>query len=101
TGIWVNVGALRAAAIAACSPIVADAVVAGHDRDAIGLLLIPNLAACRALCPELSAEATAREVAAAKPVRDALRLFLRRHNEASPGSSARITRALFLTEPLS
>ncbi|MBV8652480.1 MAG: feruloyl-CoA synthase, partial [Alphaproteobacteria bacterium] len=61
TGIWVNVGALRVAAIAACSPIVADAIVAGHDRDAVGLLLIPNLAACRALCPELPAEATPSE----------------------------------------
>jgi feruloyl-CoA synthase len=101
TGIWVNVGALRVAAIAACSPIVADAVVAGHDRDAVGLLLIPNLAACRALCPELPAEATLSEVVAAMPVREALRHLLRRHNETSPASSTRITRALFLTEPLS
>jgi feruloyl-CoA synthase len=101
TGIWVNVGALRVAAIAACSPIVADAIVAGHDRDTIGLLLIPNQAACRALCPEVPAEATPSEVVAATPVREALRRFLRRHNETSPASSTRITRALFLAEPLS
>jgi feruloyl-CoA synthase len=99
TGVWVNVGALRVAAITACSPLVADAVVAGHDRDAVGLLLVPNLAACRALCPELSAAAPAGEVVAAPTVRAALRAGLRRHNEAAAGSSTRIARALFLTEP--
>jgi feruloyl-CoA synthase len=101
TGIWVNVGALRVAAIAACSPIVADAVVAGHDRDAIGLFLVPNLAACRALCPELPADAPAREVVSTTSVREALRAGLRRHNDTAQASSTRIARALFLAEPLS
>lgn len=32
----------------------------GHGREEIGFLIFPNVAACRALCPELSAEAPVR-----------------------------------------
>ena len=39
TGAWVNAGAVRLAAIEAGRPLVLDAVVAGHDRDFIGVLL--------------------------------------------------------------
>ncbi len=62
---------------------------------------MPNLAACRALCPELSAELPASDILAAPAVCEALREGLRRHNAAASSSSTRIARALFLTEPLS
>ena len=39
SGTWVTVGALRVACIAACDPLVSDAVVAGHDRDYVALIL--------------------------------------------------------------
>lgn len=39
SGTWVSVGSVRLRAVSAMSPYVADAVVTGHDRDAIGLLL--------------------------------------------------------------
>lgn len=39
TGTWVSVGSVRLRAVSAMSPYVADAVVTGHDRDEIGLLL--------------------------------------------------------------
>jgi feruloyl-CoA synthase len=39
SGTWVAVGALRVGCIAACDPLVADAVVAGHDRDYVALIL--------------------------------------------------------------
>jgi len=39
TGTWVSVSGMRLRAVTAMSPYVADAVVTGHDRDAIGLLL--------------------------------------------------------------
>jgi len=98
SGVWVNVGALRVAVVA-CAPLIADAVIAGHDRDAIGLLVFPNLAACRALCPLLSADAPAEAVIAQPQVRDGLAAGLRRHNESAQGSSTRIARALLLAEP--
>ncbi|HYM01647.1 MAG TPA: feruloyl-CoA synthase, partial [Stellaceae bacterium] len=37
SGTWVSVGALRVALIAACAPVIEDAVVTGHDRDEAGL----------------------------------------------------------------
>lgn len=39
TGTWVSAGRLRLDVIAAASPLILDAVVTGHDRDWIGLLL--------------------------------------------------------------
>ena len=39
TGTWVSVGTVRLRAVSAMSPYVADAVVTGHDRNDIGLLL--------------------------------------------------------------
>jgi feruloyl-CoA synthase len=39
SGTWVAVGALRVAVIAACAPLVADAVVAGEGREDVALLL--------------------------------------------------------------
>ncbi|NML47189.1 feruloyl-CoA synthase [Ramlibacter sp. G-1-2-2] len=39
TGTWVSVGNVRLRSVTAMSPYVADAVVTGHDRDEIGLLL--------------------------------------------------------------
>jgi feruloyl-CoA synthase len=39
SGTWVSTGALRVAVIAACDPLVQDAVITGHDRAEIGALL--------------------------------------------------------------
>lgn len=39
SGTWVHVGELRIALVAACSPLVADAVITGHDRDEVGALV--------------------------------------------------------------
>jgi len=99
SGIWIAVGALRVAVIAAGAPLVADAVIAGHDRDTIAILVFPNLAACRALCPYLPADEPAETVLAEPAVRNALAAALKRHNENAGGSSTRIARALFLAEP--
>jgi feruloyl-CoA synthase len=99
SGSWVAVGALRVAIIAAGAPLVADAVIAGHDRDAIGVLVFPNLAACRALCPDLPADAPAETVIAKPALREAFAAALRRHNATAQGSSTRIARALLLAEP--
>ena len=82
SGTWVHVGEVRLALIAACSPHVADAVITGHDRDEVGALVL--LAPGRELTPAL---------------RDELGALLAGHAEAAGGSSARITRALVLTEP--
>ncbi|HZB94079.1 MAG TPA: feruloyl-CoA synthase [Stellaceae bacterium] len=99
SGTWVTVGALRVALIAACAPVVEDAVITGHDRDEIGLLIFPSLAGCRGLCPHLAADAPLAALLGEERVREALAVALARHNAAALGNSHRVTRALLLAEP--
>jgi feruloyl-CoA synthase len=99
SGTWVNTGALRLAAIAAGAPVIEDAVVAGHDRDEVTLLIFPSLAGCRSLCPHLPPDAPLGRLIADKAVRDALARGLARHNATAGGSSHRIARALLLAAP--
>jgi feruloyl-CoA synthase len=49
TGVWVNVARLRGRILAATAPLVQDAIIVGADRNEVGVLLIPDQAACRAL----------------------------------------------------
>ena len=99
SGTWVNVGMLRPAVIAAGAPLIEDAVVTGHDRDEVGLLLFPSLAAIRSLAPHLTSMATVAELLADRGVRQAVGDGLARHNAQMPGSSTRIARCLLLAEP--
>jgi len=100
TGTWVNVGMLRTAAIAAGAPVIEDAVVTGHDRDEIGLLIFPSVAGLRSLCPKLGAEAALVDLVGQPAVRAALAEGLCRHNALAGGSATtRVARCLLLTEP--
>jgi feruloyl-CoA synthase len=99
SGTWVNVGMLRPAVIGAGAPVIEDAVVTGHDRDEIGLLIFPSLAGLKSLCPDLATEAKLTDLISHSAVRQALVDGLRRHNAAAQGSSVRIARCLILTEP--
>jgi feruloyl-CoA synthase len=98
SGTWVHVSKLRLAAIATCEPLISDCVVAGHDRAAIGLLVFPNLAACRALA-QLGDDATPEQVVSHPSVRGAIARGLAQHNLANPGSSTRFFAALIELEP--
>jgi len=84
SGTWVSVGGVRVRLIAACNPIVQDAVITGHDRDEIGALVF--------LSP--SAQAMAREA-----IRARLAEGLRALAGEGGGSSMRPTRLLVLAEP--
>jgi feruloyl-CoA synthase len=99
SGTWVSVGALRVALIAACAPVIEDAVITGHDRDGIGMLIFPSLAGCRGLCPHLAGDAPLAALIGEAAVRDALAAALARHNAAAGGSSHRVARALLMHEP--
>ena len=85
TGTWVSVGPLRARFNSACSPLVQDVVITGHDRNQPAALVFPNLHACR----ELSGEA----------LRAGLQEALDRLARDSTGSSTLITRALIMQIP--
>ncbi len=101
TATWVNTGVLRSEVILACAPYVQDAVIAGHDRNDVGVLLVLNLDACRALCPDLDAHAPLAVVAAHTNVRNTLHGMLGALRKRSTGSSNRIERALVLDVPVS
>jgi feruloyl-CoA synthase len=49
SGTWVHAGAIRVRLIAACNPLVQDAVITGHDRTDVGALVWVNSAAARTL----------------------------------------------------
>lgn len=99
TGTWVPVGMLRVAALAAASPALQDGVVTGHDRDFVGLLAWPNVAACRQLAQGLAADAPLAQVLAHESVRDHVRRGIAAHNAAQAGSSTKIARVLLMAEP--
>lgn len=98
SGTWVNAGGLRVAALAAGAPVIQDAVVTGHDRDEVGLLIFPNPPACAAVAG-LDPATPLAELVANEKVRDILRDGLARYNEEHSASSERISRALILTAP--
>jgi feruloyl-CoA synthase len=97
TGTFVHVGSLRTDAIAAATPVVHDALVAGQDRPFVGLLAWPNLHACRQVVgnPAASFEDVAKHPA----VIACLKHGLEAHNASCTGSSMRIARAMLMVEP--
>jgi feruloyl-CoA synthase len=99
SGTWVAAGNVRLAAIAAGAPMVQDAVVTGHDRQEIGLLIFPNPAGCRAVAKSAPADTSIEDLIRRPEVRDRLFGAFARHNVKHPGSSTRIARALLMTEP--
>ncbi len=99
TGSWVSTGMVRVDAISACTEIIQDAVVTGHDRDDIGLLIIPNLAGIAKVANGSSDESPV-DLLSDELVRQTLRNDLAAYNRANPASSTRIARVLFLTDAL-
>jgi feruloyl-CoA synthase len=98
TGTFVHVGSLRTDAIAAATPVVQDALVAGQDRPFVGLLAWPNLHACRQIVG--NPEASYEDVVKHPDVLACLKSGLRAHNKSTEGaSSMRITRAMLMIEP--
>jgi feruloyl-CoA synthase len=97
TGTFVRVGAVRTALLSAI-PLLADAVLAGEDRDYVSALAWLNPAEARALLGELpkpDGELVIHEV-----LRAHLARALAFHNGAA-GSSARVQRLAVLARPAS
>lgn len=95
SGTWVSVGTLRPDILAACSPYLQDAVIAGQDRSYVGLLAWPTAAAID-------------DAAAFEPQSDPFEILtgwlvarLRKFNAEAGGSSRRVGRVILLREPAS
>jgi len=98
SGTWVRVGLLRVAVLAAVAPVLQFALIAGHDRESVGILGWPNIAACKKLCDNLD-EDVAPEVLLQHPALDAfLRQALTQLNSEQQGSSTRIARIMLMSE---
>jgi feruloyl-CoA synthase len=85
TGTFVSVGPLRAKIIALGDPCVQDVVIAGLNRNEVGILIFARLDACRALGDE-----------------KARAFFQRLVDElyaTGTGSATRVARAVVLAEP--
>ena len=95
TGTWVSVGALRPALLAAASPALLDLIVAGENRDKLGILAWLNPAGARQLAGR---DAPLAELAGNESVRAHVRSALARWNAEHRGSSERVARALILPD---
>lgn len=99
TGTWVSVGPLRGAFIEHFTPLVRDVVLAGLNRDDLTALIFPDIAACRALCDGIAADAPPAQVLADMRVRAQFTTRLTALAARSTGSSTRICRAILLEAP--
>jgi feruloyl-CoA synthase len=98
SGTFVSVGPLRAAVIAAGEPLVQDAVVAGIDRDDLGLMIFPRLEEARRVFG-FDADAPASAVLSSAPAMAFFQDLLNRLWRAGTGSANRPARLLLLHEP--
>ncbi len=97
SGTWVRAAQLRLDLLATLSPLAADVVITGHDRDAIGVLIFPNREAIGALGFDVVEQdnlITGSELQAE---------ISKRLGEFSKGgsSSTRVSVALIVSEPAS
>lgn len=99
SGTFVHVGSLRIAAIAAASPALQDAAVAGQDRPYVALIGFPNVAACRRLAGDADGSMPLGAVLRHAAVRACVRDGLKAMNRDAGGSSMRVSRVLLAEEP--
>ncbi|MBD0417345.1 feruloyl-CoA synthase [Oryzicola mucosus] len=98
SGTWVHVAELRERAIAALAPLVLDAVITAPDRDFLGVIVFPNMDACRNLAG-LHEEASDDEVLTAPAVVEQLQNGLDLLARSATGAASRILRLSVTSEP--
>ncbi|MBI5904776.1 MAG: feruloyl-CoA synthase [Deltaproteobacteria bacterium] len=94
-----HVGNVRLAVMAAAAPALQDALVTGHDREAIGILAWPNLLWLREVCRDTGGSRPLAELVVEEEVLRHLRDTLAEYNGRQQGSATRIGRVLLMTEP--
>ena len=99
SGTWVSVGPLRTKILAHLSPYVRDVVIAGHDRDEVGILVFADHNACYSLCDGLTTEPTSAEILRHETVRSRFQSLLESLAMEATGSSNRVTRAILVEDP--
>ncbi len=100
SGTWVSVGPLRAALIAALAPVAQDVVIAGLNREYIGVLILPDVPACAAIA-EPPGGGDRANVLRSEALRRWIVERLAAHARAHPSGSTSVARAVLLEEPAS
>ncbi len=95
SGTWVSVGTLRPDLVAACSPLVFDAVIAGQDKDFIGALFWPSQATFESYVKQAEGDM----MKAFMRLNGELTEKVRAYNAHEKGSSRRVKRFTVMTEP--
>ena len=95
SGTWVSVGTLRPDLVAACSPLVFDAVICGQDKNFASAMVWPAPAAFEAYAKKTGGDMAAALGAFQTDLAAKIAAF----NAGEPGSSRRIKRFTVLTEP--
>ncbi len=98
SGTFVSVGPLRARILADGEAYVQDVVLAGINRNEVGILLFPRFDACRELAG-LPGGVNTSAVIEAPAVREFFQGLVDRQWAAGTGSATRVARAMVLTTP--
>ncbi len=93
-----SVGPLRARIVAGFAPLARDAVIAGHDRDEVMALIFPDADGCRRAIGDAAAGLDDRALFAHPRLRALFATKLAALQQASTGSSNRVSRILLLDE---
>ncbi|HYE46165.1 MAG TPA: AMP-binding protein, partial [Caulobacter sp.] len=93
SGTWVSVGTLRPELVAACSPWILDAVIAGQDKPFIGILVWPSMAGMQALAADEDPGTPMEKLT------ERLTQQLKAFNATAGGLSRRVGRFIVMTEP--
>jgi feruloyl-CoA synthase len=97
SGTWVSVGPLRTRLLGALNPFAQDVVIAGLNRDELGILIFPDWRAC---AEYLGVDAASpRDGWPLAKLRTEIAERLRHHNRLHPAGSTVIRRAMLLQEP--
>jgi feruloyl-CoA synthase len=99
SGTWVSVGPLRAKILTHFAPFARDVVVAGHDRDDVGMLVFSDLQACCELLDGQPSNLSVAGILGHYLVRARFQTLLDSFALQSTGNSNRIARAILVEEP--
>lgn len=100
TGTWVAVGALRAKVIDALEGIAKDVVIAGDGKNELTALLIPGRSVTERLI-ECGDGLSDKALFAHPEIVEKVSSLLGTYNKTAGGSSLRVMRVMFITDPLS
>ena len=97
TGTWVNFAGVRSGIISSCAPLIRDVVVTGLDRNFIGAMIFPDMAAC-ARHAGLPPDSDPTAIITHPAVREKFATGLQALALKATGSSNHVARALLMVE---